>query len=395
MKKYFLEPFISLKCYVLYVFFFTSAYHSFSQTHGNYIDFSERSGYLKNITSPAMVPSGDFTIEFWFKSCLDTIEHQTFFDNGDHIRTTAFSFAPSNETTYSGCLKENDGSTYCIVSHRYKTDSIGAWHHIAMTYKKVLDEWEMFFDGKKHFFTKKGKQLTNHIQFFLGTNAYLTKPYYGIMDDFRISNQVLYLNDFTPPTNELTALSSTVALYNFNQSDTSTKVYDNSGNGFHLDIVGSVRFKSQDTVSIDSTNNMYSVIGSEGPFQWYNCDLNEIVVGADSSSFKPIISGNYSLQVGYKKCGFQTSCEFYNVDPITSIKVLQVYPNPFYDQLYINRGEYDQLSFRIIDRTGRLVYEGNTEGQITEVDFSKYSRGIYFIVLYDEEIVLSEKVMKL
>jgi hypothetical protein len=398
MKSYFLKVIKKIKYCGLYVLFFTSAHHSFSQTHGNYIDFTQGSGYLETITSPSIIPNGDFTIEFWFKSCLESPVTQTFFDNATYIRVEAVNYYSRDLFNVVGCVKTHWLTSKCVIFYQNPPDSIITWHHVAFTYKKLQDEWNVYYDGVNGSYGRTGDNISTTVQFLLGNNAYKNRPYYGLMDDFRISNQVLYPADFTPPTNELAVLPSTIALYNFNQPDTSTRVYDSSGNGYHLNIIGSVRFKTQDTIMIDSTDGVYTVTGSEGPFQWYNCDSNEIVPGADSSVFTPIISGNYSLYVGYSKCGFRSPCKFYFVEPedtIHALKTLQVYPNPFYNQFYINKGDYDQLLFRIIDRTGRLVYEGNTKGQITEVDFSKYSRGIYFIVLYDEEIVLSEKVMKL
>jgi hypothetical protein len=88
---------------------------------------------------------------------------------------------------------------------------------------------------------------------------------------------------------------------------------------------------------------------------------------------------------------------FTSIQETTLSKQSKVYPNPTKDKLYIeftnNHNEIIKMS--LLNILGRILFvkEGNElNAKIIEIDFSKYSTGIYYLNLYTKEGIIRKKV---
>jgi hypothetical protein len=72
---------------------------------------------------------------------------------------------------------------------------------------------------------------------------------------------------------------------------------------------------------------------------------------------------------------------------------ISVYPNPVADILNI-RVQKTIKGVKIFDVSGHLITEIKPKSDIISVDFSSYSKGLYFITIYDENTFTTTKVIK-
>jgi hypothetical protein len=57
-----------------------------------------------------------------------------------------------------------------------------------------------------------------------------------------------------------------------------------------------------------------------------------------------------------------------------------VYPNPSQGILYVEtEGERNEVSLTLYDQTGRVFYQGYTEGKRTEINLPQLNPGMYFL----------------
>lgn len=72
---------------------------------------------------------------------------------------------------------------------------------------------------------------------------------------------------------------------------------------------------------------------------------------------------------------------------------ISVYPNPVADILNI-RAEKTIKGIKIFDILGHLITEIKPKSDLISLDFSSYSKGLYFITIYDENTFTTTKIIK-
>jgi hypothetical protein len=72
---------------------------------------------------------------------------------------------------------------------------------------------------------------------------------------------------------------------------------------------------------------------------------------------------------------------------------ISVYPNPVADILNI-RAEKTIKGVKIFDVSGHLITEIKPKSDLISVDFSSYSKGLYFITIYNENTFTTTKIIK-
>ena len=72
---------------------------------------------------------------------------------------------------------------------------------------------------------------------------------------------------------------------------------------------------------------------------------------------------------------------------------ISVYPNPVADILNI-RAEKTIKGIKIFDVSGHLITEIKPKSDLISLDFSSYSKGLYFITIYDENTFTTTKIIK-
>ena len=188
----------------------------------------------------------NFSYEFWVKLVTDdtlifTTENNS---NDKNSGKRAQLFVVFPEPGYSsvkgsgvsvarnGIAVFERGSNYFGARINYKKELEMGWHHIAVVY--LNDVPHLYHNG---LFIRKGSYAKHSAgtYFSIGRKLFDNKKFIGELDEFRVWNYPLNENDINERMNhELTGFEKGLKVYyNFNNTDGSTIIYDNSGNQQH------------------------------------------------------------------------------------------------------------------------------------------------------------------
>lgn len=75
--------------------------------------------------------------------------------------------------------------------------------------------------------------------------------------------------------------------------------------------------------------------------------------------------------------------------------IIQISPNPVNDKLTIQNSDSKKLNVQITDTNGKLLFNQKINSDKTEINFSNYPKGIYFVTFESEgKIIKNEKIIK-
>ncbi len=209
-----------------------------------------------NTSLPINIGVTDFTIEFWLRflfnqnqstNCSEgndtwiygnIIFDRDIFGTPDH---GDFGISLYGNRIAFGVHNGSSGFTICATTPL----SVDTWHHIAVT-RSFGGEMRIFVNGNLD------RQITNgpsgNISYRVGrtiTGSYVNEPFLvigaekhdydpntypsfsGWIDEVRISNNIRYIANFTPPSAPFTTDSNTVGLYHFDEGS-GTAIIDSS-----------------------------------------------------------------------------------------------------------------------------------------------------------------------
>ena len=136
------------------------------------------------------------------------------------------------DQTIYGYLYHPGGHTPLISS---ATVSLNTWHHVAYVYDG--SEERLYLDGIIVGSRAASGDVLDYSSSISAVGAifrdsHIVTSFQGLLDTVRFSTIARYTGDsFTAPTGDLTSDAYTSLLYNFNEPQNSTVVYDLSGNG--------------------------------------------------------------------------------------------------------------------------------------------------------------------
>jgi subtilisin family serine protease len=92
----------------------------------------------------------------------------------------------------------------------------------------------------------------------------------------------------------------------------------------------------------------------------------------------------------------------FNTDLVSETNDIDIYPNPFYDELKIvyNSADTQQISIEILDISGKLVYSKQNIKRNSGLNYFKITnledlhRGVYFLKISSDVMIVSEKIVK-
>jgi len=92
----------------------------------------------------------------------------------------------------------------------------------------------------------------------------------------------------------------------------------------------------------------------------------------------------------------------FNADLVVLPNAVDIYPNPFYDEIKIvyNSPDTQQVSIEVIDLNGKLVYSKQNINRHFGLNYFKISgleslrRGVYFVKISSDVMIVSEKIIK-
>ena len=147
---------------------------------------------------------------------------------------------------------------------------------------------------------------------------------------------------------------------------------------------------AQPTITVNGSE-LEASAGSS--YQWY---LDGVLIeNATSPTYSPTQTGNYSVEVFDANSCSATSDDFnwiaVGIDELESR--LEVYPNPFRNQLIIET-DLDVYSIQLLDVHGRLILETNPTGSRSEISTESLANGVYLIRINTSNAVIIRRVIK-
>lgn len=158
----------------------------------------------------------------------------------------------------------------------------------------------------------------------------------------------------------------------------------------HVDQINATVAQLQDTLLASTSNATY---------QWINCTTGNIIAGATSQNFTPIISGNYAVIISSGNCTDTSSCHYLSLTGINEnyASEILISPNPSNNEFIVYCPQQligKQVSVNIYDAYGKLVDERKLNSKNTILKASSWAKGIYFMQLKNEGSIIVRKLVK-
>lgn len=184
--------------------------------------------------------------------------------------------------------------------------------------------------------------------------------------------------------------------YIWTTSNTYTDTILNASNCDSI-ITVNLTINNADT-SVTLTNDSIYANASNASYQWIDCSNNTAISGATNQSYIASSNGNYAVVVTQNGCTDTSGCV--NVTGVSVNEFLYetevgLYPNPVSNILNIDFSKLNDVSLKIINVNGQVIYSLPSINNSKEsIDVSHLSNGIYFIQIQGEKINKYMKVIK-
>jgi Concanavalin A-like lectin/glucanases superfamily len=163
---------------------------------GDYITTPDHADYT--------LGSGDFTIDFWFNCNAAGGTYEVLFGQADATPTVASKsvFAWRRDTNVIVCFAVVGAVEYGVTGTTQFTNAVNTgWHHCAFV--RTGNILKMFIDGVQEGGNVAIAGSVNNSPNAWGVGSlgeYVTDPWTGWIDAFRLSNVARWVANFTPPT---------------------------------------------------------------------------------------------------------------------------------------------------------------------------------------------------
>ena len=161
------------------------------------------------------------------------------------------------------------------------------------------------------------------------------------------------------------------------------------------------------TVSVTEINTAIEIVDLGCPlglavyqenaeYQWLDCETNTVIAGVTDSVFMPADEGTYACIITYEGCTDTTDCIYFLGNGISEIQLsnIKVWPNPARTLLNVECG-IENAELQLFDATGRRVISQLSSGDVTLLEISNLSPGVYVLhIVTDGKRVGTRKVVK-
>jgi plastocyanin len=151
------------------------------------------------------------------------------------------------------------------------------------------------------------------------------------------------------------------------------------------------------SVSLSGTILTANISGAA--YEWINCSTNAIIAGQNSQSYNATANGNYAVIITQSSCSDTSSCYSISTVGITENSLspfVFIYPNPS-DGKFQFTIEGEQIAknckVEIYNVQGERIYQSEITNTKSDIDLSNQTNGIYFMKIYNEQTVLTKKIV--
>jgi len=142
-----------------------------------------------------------------------------------------------------------------------------------------------------------------------------------------------------------------------------------------------------DTQVYISNNQLNAAYAYADHYQWYDCQNNQVISGANNMSFQPLQNGSYKVEITSLGCMATSSCHAVSwlgiANPTNND--IHIWPNPVRNQLFVDLDNKLGLCFiEIYSIDGRKVGHFNLESDQNSIELSYLKSGFYIYQLKNE-----------
>jgi hypothetical protein len=181
--------------------------------------------------------------------------------------------------------------------------------------------------------------------------------------------------------------------------------YSNTSNAYHTIVNAAgcdsvVRlFLTIIPIDITTSSNWSSISANAVgmTYQWMDCSDNSLIAGETNITYTATVNGSYAVIISNSTgCVDTSDCVTLTNVGINEAELVGVslYPNPTSDVLNIDKGSNESLEITITNNAGAVVYQSNTQNQITTINMSNMANGLYLVSLKNELGIKVEKIVK-
>ncbi|MBG14759.1 MAG: hypothetical protein CL853_00225 [Crocinitomicaceae bacterium] len=217
-------------------------------------------------------------------------------------------------------------------------------------------------------------------------------------DDFQINIITGCLNNSYSTINENACNSYTSPSgVIYNTSGTYTDIIPNAA-GCDSIITINLSITAIDTTVTQNGSTLSVAPTPFAAYQWFDCDLNQPIIGQTNMIFNPTNSGNYAVEVSVNGCVLMSSCYYIDMTSISNgvWAGITTHPNPVGDVLSIEIPNLtSELEITVFDAQSKLMEKlYRTNSTTVKLDCSSYSSGFYFVKLKTEDSFYNFKIVK-
>jgi hypothetical protein len=206
----------------------------------------------------------------------------------------------------------------------------------------------------------------------------------------------LSFNDLST-TNLITENSCITYISPSGKTYSSSGIYfDTIGNSQGCDSIITIVLSIQDSINkqILLSDGGLQGVALNSSYQWFNCDSNSVINGADSSYFKPDYRGYFSLIVNDGVCIDTSACIlFVRSESDIVLEDINPHPNPTKDFVIIEEDDITEIV--VYDLTGKVLKQIEVAETPIKIDLSAYSNGIYVLQIKSKTKVFEKRIVLL
>jgi hypothetical protein len=169
----------------------------------------------------------------------------------------------------------------------------------------------------------------------------------------------------------------------------------NDGNGSDAGHVRIFDLCGTMDTTITRVDSMLTAQGTASSYQWYDCNNQQIIPGANGASFTPTQTGHYAVILTENGCTDTSGCHFVLITG-TELPAepsgIQVYPNPADDHITLELPN-DGYSYRvdILNIDGKVLITKSLERNGRQEIYWNVAPGVYLIRIVRNDGVIEQK----
>jgi len=232
-----------------------------------------------------------------------------------------------------------------------------------------------------------------------GTEVFTNIGAYGC--DSTVAVTLTILPELTGTHNETVCFGSSIVVNGttYDASNlTGTEVFTNiSANNCDSTVVVTLTVENQIDVTTTINNFDITAIQTVANYRWLDCNNNNSVISGETGiTYTAIANGDYAVEITVGNCVDTSFCvNISTVGFVNNIlfKDVSIYPNPNQGIINIELGNLQDVSVKIFDTNGQLIYnKENINTSIFQFDLNTIS-GIYFIEISSNDLSQKYKLI--